>query len=122
MARKLDMTWQASTRRWFKKHRGRMYTISCRQLICPDTKEGSAFAANAWWADKLKEIEAAPPIEEDRRANAFKVWSMVQDWGQLDEASREKLVVSMVGEGQYREIKAQAEAMVGSAAKGFESR
>jgi hypothetical protein len=39
MARKLDMTWQASTRRWFKKHKGKMYTVSCRQLGCPDTKE-----------------------------------------------------------------------------------
>ncbi len=117
MARKLEMTWQGSTRRWFKKHRGKMYTVSCRQLGCPDTKEGSAAAANAWWTAKQKEIEAAPPTEEDRRANAFKVWSMVQDWGQLDEASREKLVDSLVGEGQYRKLKAQAEAMVETAVK-----
>ena len=42
---------------------------------------------------------------------------MVQDWGQLDEASREKLVDSLVGEGQYQKIKAQAEAMVAAAVK-----
>ena len=117
MARKLDMTWQASTRRWFKKHRGKMYTVSCRQLGCPDTKEGIAAAANAWWDAKLKEVEAAPPTEEDLKANAFKVWSMVQDWGQLDEASREKLVDSMVGDGQYQKIRSQAAAMVEAAAK-----
>ena len=34
---------------------------------------------------------------------------MVQDWGQLDEASREKLVDSLVGVGQYQKLKAQAE-------------
>ncbi|RUL89420.1 tyrosine-type recombinase/integrase [Tautonia sociabilis] len=117
MARKYDMTWQASTRRWFKKHKGKMYTVSCRQLGCPDTKEGSGNAANAWWGAKLKEVEAAPPSEADRRANALKVWSMVQDWGQLAEEDRERLVDSMVGEGQYRKIKAQAEAMVETAAK-----
>ena len=117
MARKYEMTWQASTRRWFKKHRGNMYTVSCRQLGCRETKEESTAAANAWWGAKLKEIESAPPTEEDLRANAFKVWNMVQNWQQIDEASREKLVDSLVGEGQYRTIKAQAEAMVESAAK-----
>jgi len=117
MARKLDMSWQASTRRWFEKHRGKMYTVSCRQLGCLDTKDGSAAAANAWWDANLKEIEAAPPSEEDRRANAFKIWSMVQDWGPLAEEDRERLVDPMVGEGQYRKIRAQAEAMVESAAK-----
>ncbi len=40
------------------------------------------------------------------------VWSMVQDWGQLDETSREKLVDSLVGIGQYQKIKAQAEQVV----------
>ena len=117
MARKLDMTWQASTRRWFKKHRGKMYTVSCRQLGCPDTKEGSAAAANAWWDARLKEIESAPPTEEDRRANAFKVWNMVQGWDQSAEDDRERLVDSLIGEGQYRKIKSQSEAMVESVVK-----
>lgn len=117
MARYYAMTWQASTRRWFKKHNGKMYTVSCRRLGTPESKEGSAVAANEWWEGKLKEIEAAPPTEEDRRANAFKVWSMVQDWGRLDEPSREKLVDSLIGEGQYRQIRAQAEEMVESASK-----
>jgi integrase len=117
VARKYQMTWQASTRRWFKKHRGKMYTVSCRQLGCPDTKEGSAPAANSWWNAKLTEIETAPPTEADMKANAFKVWDMVQNWGQLDEVSREKLVDSLVGEGQYRKIRDQAVAMVETAVK-----
>jgi len=111
------MTWQASTRRWFKKHKGQIYAISCRQLGADETKEGSAAAANAWWEAKLAQIENAPPTEQDLRVNAFKVWSMVQDWQHLDEASREKLVDSLVGAGQYQKIKAQADAMVASAVK-----
>lgn len=112
MARKYVMTWMPPTRRWAKKHMGKMYFVSCRQLGTEETKEGSAAAANAWWDAKLKEIEAASPTEEDRKANAFKVWSLVQDWSQLSEDDRERLVDSLVGEGQYRKIKDQAEAMV----------
>jgi integrase len=111
------MTWQASTRRWFKKHKGQVYAVSCRQLGRPGTKEASADDANAWWEAKLKEIETAPPTEEDLRVNAFRVWSMVQDWQQLDEASRERLLDSLLGAGQYQKIKAPADATVASAAK-----
>src|SRR4051794_9276613 len=97
MARKYHMTWQASTRRWFKKHRGKIFAVSCRQLGAPETKEGSCGAANAWWEAKLSEIENAPPTEQELRVNAFKVWSIVQDWQHLDEGSREKLVDSLIG-------------------------
>lgn len=115
MAKKYHMTWQASTKRWFKKYRGQIYAISCRQLKTPPTKEGSAAAANAWWEDKLKEIENTAPTEEEKRANSFRVWMMVQDWEKLDEESREKLVDSLVGAGQYQKIKAQAEQVVAAA-------
>ena len=101
MARKLAMTWIPAQRRWIKKHRGKMYAVSCRQLGCAETKDASA-AANAWWESRFREIEAAPPTEEELKANAFKVWSMVQDWKQLSEEDREQLVDSLVGEGQYR--------------------
>jgi integrase len=117
MPKKLHMTWQASTRRWFKKYKGQIYAISCRQLGVEDTKEGSTEAANEWWQAKLKEIETAPPTEEELRINAFKVWSMVQDWQQLDEESRERLVDSLVGAGQYQRLKAQAEQVVASTVK-----
>ncbi len=115
MARKLHMTWQASTRRWFKKYHGRIYAVSCRQLGTEPSKDASLAAANAWWEAKQKEIVTAPPTEEELKANAIRVWTMVQDWKVLDEESRERLVDSLVGEGQYRKIKAQADAMVASA-------
>jgi hypothetical protein len=83
MARKLLMTWVAFGRRWTKKYRGQMYAVSCKQLGCPETKDASAAAANEWWEKKQRELDEAPEevTEEDRRINAFKVWSMIQDWG-----------------------------------------
>jgi len=117
MARKQLMTWVPNQRRWIKKHKGKMYAVSCKQLGRPDTKEDSLAAANEWWESKEKEIDAAPPTEQDVRANAFKGWSMVQDWGQLDEASREKLVDSLVGAGQYQRIKTQADGVVAAAVR-----
>jgi integrase len=115
MARKLQMTWQASTRRWFKKYQGKIYAVSCRQLGTEPSKDASLAAANAWWEAKQTEIDTAPPTEEDLKANAIRVWMMVQDWKVLDEESRERLVDSLVGEGQYQRIKAQADAMVAEA-------
>src|SRR5262245_7041219 len=111
------MTWVPAGRRWIKQLKGKMYAVSCRQLGTPETKEASASAANAWWEAKLKEIETAPLSELDQRVNAFKVWSMVQDWNTLDEDSREKLVDSLVGAGQYQKIKAQAETVVAATLK-----
>jgi integrase len=116
MAKKLHMTWVAGSRRWRKLYKGRWYSISCRQLGTQETKEASWKAANQWWERERDLADTAPLTEEDRHINAFKVWSMVQDWGQLDEDSREKLVDSLVGAGQYRKIKGQAEAMVESVA------
>jgi integrase len=111
MAKKYLMTWRASTRQWFKKYKGKMYIVSSRQLGVEGTKEGGADAANAWWEAKKKEIDAAPPTEAERRANAVKVWSMVQDWGMVDEAAREKLVDGILGAGQYQKLKQQAAAI-----------
>ena len=108
VAKKLHMTWVAGTRRWRKLYRGKWYSVSCRQLGTAETKEASWKAANEWWEEQQRLANAAPPTEADLRANAFKVWSMVQDWQQLDEASREKLVDSLVGVGQYQKITGNA--------------
>src|SRR5579862_5917863 len=105
----LQMTWVASGRRWTKKYRGKWYAVSCRKLGTPATKDASWRAANDWWTNQQQSIDNAPPAEEDLRANAFRVWSMVQDWNILDEDSRERLVDSLVGAGQYQKIKAQAD-------------
>jgi hypothetical protein len=83
----LHMTWVPG-RRWTKKFDGKWYAISCRKLGVPATKDASWRAANDWWENQQRSIETAPPTEEDLRANAFRVWSMVQDWKVLDEESR----------------------------------
>ena len=114
MARKYLMTWQTSTRRWFKKYKGNMYVVSCRQLRCPNTKESSSAAANAWWEAKKQEVDNSPPTEEDLQRNACRVWAMVHDWSALDEASREKVVDSILGAGQFQKLKDQAEQVVAS--------
>jgi len=111
------MTWVPGSRRWRKLYKGKWYAISCRQLGTEGTKEASWKAANEWWEREQGLADSAPPTEEDLRVNAFRVWSMVQDWGQLDEASREKLVDSLVGAGQYQKIKSQAEQVVASTVK-----
>src|SRR5579863_10477426 len=85
MAVNLLMTWVPSARRWTKKHNGKWYAISCRKLGVPETKEASWRAANDWWENQQQTIDKAPPSEEDLRANAVRVWSMVQDWSVLDE-------------------------------------
>src|SRR4051812_36769346 len=117
MPAKTHMTWVASGRRWTKKHAGKWYAVSCKKLGVPETKEASWRAANEWWEATRKGVDSATTTEEDRKVNAFRVWSMVQDWGRLDEASREKLVDSLVGAGQYQKLKGQAEAVVGAAAE-----
>jgi hypothetical protein len=111
----LQMTWIPSGRRWTKKYRGKWYAVSCRKLGTPPTKEASWRAANSWWTNQKLSIDNAPPTEEELRANAIQVWSMVQDWNVLDEESRERIVDALVGTGPYQKIKAQADALVASA-------
>lgn len=104
MAQQYLMTWRAAGRRWIKQYKGVFYAVSCRQLgIKPDTREASAEAANAWWTAKLRELEETPPAlsEQELQANAFRVWSMVQDWQRLDEASRARFVTAILGPGHY---------------------
>ena len=112
MAKKLHMTWVPGSRRWRKLYKGKWYSVSCHQLGIEESKEASWRVANEWWERERGLADAAPLSDEDRRINAFKVWSMVQDWQQLDEESREKLVDSLVGASQYRKIKARAESLV----------
>jgi len=51
------MGWNKDQRRWFKKYRGKIYSVSPRQLKCQPTKEASRQAANEWWAKKQAEID-----------------------------------------------------------------
>ena len=51
------MTWNPSQKRWLKKYRGKMYSVSPRQLKSPPTKDGSRQAANQWWEAKQRELD-----------------------------------------------------------------
>jgi integrase len=59
MARQFAMTWVEARKGWMKKHNGKMYSVSAKQLGCTG-KSDSWQAANQWWADKLNEIGEAP--------------------------------------------------------------
>lgn len=62
MALATEMTWERSKLRWRKMYRGKVYTVSCKELDLPPTKEASYQAANAWWRAKLVQLggEARP--------------------------------------------------------------
>ena len=51
------MGWNKTQRRWFKKYRGHIYSVSPRQLNCEVTKDASRQAANEWWTKKQAEVE-----------------------------------------------------------------
>lgn len=51
------MTWSKTQRRWLKKYRGQMYSVSPRQLRTERTKEASREAANDWWTKKQEELD-----------------------------------------------------------------
>jgi hypothetical protein len=51
------MTWSKSQKRWLKKYRGKMYSVSPRQLGVAANKEASRAAANDWWTAKQKEVD-----------------------------------------------------------------
>jgi integrase len=57
------MTWEPRKERWRKMFKGRVITVSCRQLGVPATKEASYQAANAWWRAKRAELDAAQPVD-----------------------------------------------------------
>jgi integrase len=59
MAMKCLMSWIKSRKGWMKEYKGKKYTISCRQLGTPESKEASYQAANAWWTARKAQIDAA---------------------------------------------------------------
>lgn len=67
MPAKLDLTWEPTNRRWLKSYKGRCYKVSARQLGCPETKEGSYVAANAWWDAKRKDLDGAADLDQQEQ-------------------------------------------------------
>jgi hypothetical protein len=59
MPRLVSMTWIKSQRRWTKMYRGQRVYVSPKELGCLPTQEASVQAANAWWARKQAELDAA---------------------------------------------------------------
>lgn len=60
MPRTFYMTWEKSQTRWRKMHKGKIYFVSCDNLLLPTacwTKELSYRAANDWWSRKRAELE-----------------------------------------------------------------
>jgi hypothetical protein len=70
------MTWSVSQKRWLKKWRGKMYSVSPKQLNMPPTKEQSREAANDWWEQKQATLVLAAPAEND----AFSDMKRQRDW------------------------------------------
>src|SRR4051794_17231063 len=53
------MSYIKARKGWYKKHKGTLYQVSCKQLGCPPNKEQTVLAANVWWERKEQELEAA---------------------------------------------------------------
>ncbi len=108
MGRKLvkkEMTYNPKRKGWIKNYRGKIYTISLKQLGIPYTGQARADetasleAANAWWAAKALELEGVSGDEEEKKrdhgGNAFKIWSVLQDWKNLDTETQRALLAEM---------------------------
>jgi integrase len=61
------MTWNSTSKRWFKKHSGKQHAVSLRtlqqsypELFTGNSKEGSYRAANAWWTAKKTVLDDGP--------------------------------------------------------------
>ena len=112
MAKRYSMTWKPETGRWRKMHRGKWYSVSCKQLGVPETKEASWRAANAWW-EQQQELADIPP-EDDRLVRATRISRLVQDFARLDDDGRREAVEALLGAGAYDSLKSQRDAVLAS--------
>lgn len=110
MAKKHHMTWYASGRRWRKCVGGKWYSVSCRQLGVPETKEASWRAANEWW--EREQGLLGLPSEDERLTRAAQVSRLVQDFGKLDEDARKSAVEALLGVGEYDRLRSQSDAIL----------
>ena len=82
MARKPLMTWQAKQQRWFKKYRGKIHAVSCRQLNTERTKDGSVLAANLWWEEKRRKLDAQEQRPEPSTKEIRGIYHKMAQWYQ----------------------------------------
>ncbi|MDR3620674.1 MAG: tyrosine-type recombinase/integrase [Paludisphaera borealis] len=106
MANRFTMTWVPSGRRWRKVYKGKVYTVSCRQLGTPETKEASYRAANAWWDDQRRLADVPP--EDDQLARATRISGFVKDFAKLDDNDRREAVKAMIRTDAYESLKGRA--------------
>lgn len=93
---KLQMTWIARRRGWYKKYRGKLYVVSARQLGAEASKNGSWRAANAWWEAKKTDIDSQPP--EDAPTDPRASWGAeVAKMAAMQEYDRTGRLPSAVG-------------------------
>ncbi|WP_165073872.1 tyrosine-type recombinase/integrase [Paludisphaera rhizosphaerae] len=110
MPSRYRMTWYPSARRWRKCVKGKWYSVSCKQLGVPETKEASWKAANEWWEREQALVDA--PSEDDRVAQAVRVKNLVDDFAKLDDQARREAVEALLGVGSYDGLKAKAGGML----------
>src|SRR5947209_7714635 len=74
------MTWQEVDKRWHKKYHGKKYAVSPRQLGTLPTKAASYQAANDWWTEKVKELEAPRnALEAQRQAIIDRIYAIDEE-------------------------------------------
>jgi integrase len=95
------MTWEPGPRRWRKLYRGKLYTVSCRQLGVPDTKGDSYQAANAWWQAKRTEIDGQQPPHPHARwlAEARRRLSIAERYGESEVVAMLKSDINEIEQG-----------------------
>jgi integrase len=107
MPRQLSMSYVSSQRRWTKKYKGRIYSVSCKQLGCPAGKEASSVAANAWWEKKQAQIDSEEKQGYSHPRSEAIVEAMEQNLGVTFATSEEagqafmELMLHHMGEGQH---------------------
>lgn len=69
MTVKALMTWNSKQSRWFKKYKGRQYTVSPKALGTPPTKNASIQQANAWWQAKQAELDQQDEVNLHAETN-----------------------------------------------------
>lgn len=89
MPRQYLMTWVPGRKGWMKWYKGRMISVSCRQLGTDPTKAASWKAANEWWLAKEAELRAAIPSTPPLDAPSELIRSVLDQIGQgRDDAGR----------------------------------
>jgi integrase len=107
-----EMTWDATTRRWFKRfkppgaEKHKTFAISAKRLAkiyaCPATKTGSVSAANNWWQQKQGELLEVDSIPTSGKAVIKRLEREVAAAARLGDATTASILMRAVVEVQRR--------------------